>query len=374
MLEERNLKMKILHVIDRLDMGGAQALISELVPAQKELGYDVSVLQLVESRDPSLADRLKNDGVNVMICKKNGTIYNPILIMSIIKYIKSYDIIHVHLFPTLYLCGIAKLFSLSNTPLIYTEHSTYNRRRENFVLRNIDKFIYRYCYKLVVACSKKALETYREVYKGLNNNCFVSNGVNLNKIKKAEPYSKANLDSLSSESIVVIMVARFASMKRQDTVVEAIAELPSNFHAVFVGGDDGYLNKVKDIANGLGVLNRVHFLGIRNDVPRLLETSDIIVMASDYEGLSLSSIEGMASGKPFVASRVNGLKETVGGAGILFENDNSHDLANKLESLSSNEKYYKEVSNACKMRAEEYDINKCAIQYVNIYKKVLENE
>ena len=141
-----------------------------------------------------------------------------------------------------------------------------------------------------------------------------------------------------------------------------------------MGGDDGYLNKVKDIANGLGVLNRVHFLGIRNDVPRLLKTSDIIVMASDYEGLSLSSIEGMASGKPFVASRVNGLKETVGGAGILFENDNSHDLANKLESLSSNEKYYKEVSNACKMRAEEYDINKCAIQYVNIYKKVLENE
>jgi glycosyltransferase involved in cell wall biosynthesis len=51
----------------------------------------------------------------------------------------------------------------------------------------------------------------------------------------------------------------------------------------------------------------------------LLKTADIVVLSSHYEGLSLASIEGMASGKPFIASDVPGLHEVVKGADLLFE-------------------------------------------------------
>ena len=119
---------------------------------------------------------------------------------------------------------------------------------------------------------------------------------------------------VGEDVFVVTMVARFMTMKRQDTVVEAISKLPDNIHAVFVGGseNDEGLVRVKNLAVEKEVADRVHFLYIRNDVPRILKTSDVVVMASDFEGLSLSSIEGMAAGKPFIASNVNGLRVVVG--------------------------------------------------------------
>ena len=65
--------------------------------------------------------------------------------------------------------------------------------------------------------------------------------------------------------------------------------------------------KVNALNIELNVSDRVHFLGVRTDVPTLLKAADIVVMSSHFEGLSLSNIEGMAAGKPFVASDVDGI-------------------------------------------------------------------
>ena len=165
------------------------------------------------------------------------------------------------------------------------------------------------------------------------------------------------------------MIARFASIKRQDTIVEAISKLSNSFHAVLVGGDGGRMNSVKVLSQQLGVEDRVHFLGIRSDVPQILKSSDVVIMASDYEGLSLSSIEGMASGKPFVATNVNGLREVVEGAGVLFENKDADGLANVLNELYTNREYYCQISKKCQRRAEQFDVKKCAQGYLEVYRK-----
>lgn len=52
--------------------------------------------------------------------------------------------------------------------------------------------------------------------------------------------------------------------------------------------------------------SRVHFLGLRNDIPQILKASDVIVLSSEHEGFSLSMLEAMASGRPFIASDVPG--------------------------------------------------------------------
>jgi len=172
---------------------------------------------------------------------------------------------------------------------------------------------------------------------------------------------------------VVTMVARFMSMKRQDTIVEAISKLPKEIHAVFVGGeqnDEGLL-RVKRLAEDKGVLDRIHFLYIRSDVPRILKTSDIIVMASDYEGLSLSSVEGMAAGKPFVASNVDGLKEVVGGAGFLFENKDSDELAVIIKRLYDDKHLYDKTCEICQKRSSEFDVGKMAGEYLALYEEII---
>ena len=363
--------MKILHVIGTMDMGGAQSLLVELVPVQKKMGCDVTVLQLKNPKDDILAKKLTDDGVNVEVLNPTRPERSIMNVFALIPYLKKYDIVHVHLFPAQYWAAFAKLLSFSRTPIITTEHSTANKRRNSSIFKYVDTFIYK-CYKEVVACSDKAKETFIDRYNGVN--CIsIPNGVNIEKYVSALPYSKKELLGIDEDTFVTTMVARFAYPKRQDVLVEALAKLPDRHHAVFVGGkkDDEGLLKVKKLAEKLGVSRRVHFLYSRPDVPRILKSSDAVLMSSEYEGLSLSSIEGMACGHPFIATDVNGLREVVSGAGILVECGNADDLANVLNKLATDKVHYNKTVERCLERASEFDITVVAEMYMNEYRKFL---
>lgn len=365
--------MRILHIIDTLSMGGAENLLIGLAGYQVKMGNTVTVAPLVCSDHTPVRDKLEEKGVKVNSFKSTGSVYNPFFIARIVNVLKRYDIIHVHLFPALYWAGLAKMLSGTKVSLVYTEHSTKNRRRSNVFLHAIDVFVYKYGYKKIIACSDKALETFREAYPSVKNVSAINNGVDTSIFYEAEPYKKNDLLGVDENVFIVTMVARFMTMKRQDTIVEAISKLPNNIHAVFVGGNpnDEGLVRVKELADEKNVSDRVHFLFIRKDVPRILKTSDVVIMASDYEGLSLSSIEGMAAGKPFVATNVNGLREVVQGAGVLFENNDCDALKNIILKLYTDKSFYDDVATKCFERAKCYDVIGMGEAYTNAYIEVI---
>lgn len=365
--------MKILHIIDNLAMGGGQNLLIGLAGIQRELGHEVTVLALEPCADYSVKEKIEAEDVKVEILTNKIKLHNPCQIVMLIPWLGKFDIAHVHLFPALYWVGFAKILSCSEVPIVYTEHSTKNRRRGNNLLRGIDTFVYKNCYNKIIACADKALETFQRVYPSVKQVCAINNGVDTKKIEEVEPYLKQDLFGISEDSFVVTMVARFMSMKRQDTIVEALKNLPVKFHACFVGGEpsDVGLLKVKSMAEELGVSDRVHFLYLRSDVPRILKTSDAIVMSSEYEGLSLSSIEGMAAGKPFISTDVDGLRDVVKDAGELFELGNSDELVKILIRLESDKQYYVNLVARCLKRASKYDINNMVNRYMSVYREVL---
>ena len=156
----------------------------------------------------------------------------------------------------------------------------------------------------------------------------------------------------------------------RSTLIKALKLLPEHIKLILVG--DGPLKRECEmLVAELGLNERVLFLGIRTDVPQLLKTADIVVLSSKYEGLSLSSIEGMASGKPFVASNVPGLKEVVQGAGILFEQGNDKELAFKINELLENENYYNEIVGKCLERASNYDIEIMVNKHIDLYNSLI---
>ena len=367
--------MKILHIINSMRMGGAESLLTELAPIQKKMGNQVAVLELKESENNNLIKKLQEKDIQVKSLSKTRSVRNPMNIFSLIPYLKNYDIIHVHLFPAQYWVAIAKILSFSNVSLVTTEHSTNNKRRNISVFQYIDAFIYKQ-YKEVIACADRAMETFKIRFPRIK--CVsIPNGVDISRYKQAIPYSKQELLGVSENTFVTTMVARFNYPKRQDTLVEAIALLPEKFHAVLVGGtsnDEGLL-RIKKLAENLNVESRVHFLYIRSDVPRILKSSDIVLMSSEYEGLSLSSIEGMACGRPFIATDVNGLREVVSGAGELFECGNAYELSKLISKLESDRVYYDSIIQQCLKRAEEYDIHSVAIKYQFEYNRfIVKNE
>lgn len=356
--------MKLLHINNNLERGGAEMLIHNLAILQKSFGIEVAVLLLTDS-NTFLKKDLIEKGIPVYALQPVGkSVRNPLNIFRIIPYLRKYDVIHVHVFPAQYWAAFAHLSSFSKVPMITTEHNTTNGRRTHFFLRLVDRFIYKRIYKSVVACSNDALLSLN-AYSPKSNNTFISNGVDVFKFYESLPYSKEKCFGLPDDSFIISMVARFQPQKRQELLIKSLRYLPLNVHVAFCGVGETKENCEK-IAKENGVDKRVLFFGIRNDVDRILKTSDLVALISNFEGLSLSSIEGMSVGKPFVASRVNGLTSLVDGAGVLVDNDPKN-IVEAIIRLMNDKSYYDDVALKCFERAKQYDIRITEYKYRTLY-------
>ena len=165
------------------------------------------------------------------------------------------------------------------------------------------------------------------------------------------------------------MAAAFREQKDQDTLIRAMAELPDNYSLRIVG-DGPRREMLENLVTELGLNGHVDFFGIRTDIPDLLRDSDVNVLSSHWEGLSLSSIEGMASGRPFVASDVDGLREVVKDAGILFPHGDYKQLAKEIRQLCKNPVHYEVVARECQERAKQFDISVMAEKYNDLYQSL----
>lgn len=353
--------MKILYIITSLHTGGAEKLIVDLTPRLRKIGHSVDVL-LFDGSDTPFKQQLVTSGIRIIELSKGGAVYNPMHIFKLIPIIRKYDIIHTHNTAPQLFTAIANLFC--NKTLITTEHTTTNRRRDWWWYKPIDRFMYSQ-YKEVICISDQAEENLRNyIGKCRANITTIYNGVDVQKYATAHPSNDLNMIAPNCKKI--IMVAGFRYQKDQDTLIRATALLPQNFHTYLVG--DGERREVcENLAISEGVADRVHFMGIRMDVPKLLKAADYVVMSSHWEGLSLASIEGMSVGKPFLASDVDGLREMTINAGILFQHQNAVQLAEKIMMLDESPSKYQQIAQQCFDKAKLFDISIMAEKYNNVY-------
>ncbi|WP_296150963.1 glycosyltransferase [uncultured Flavobacterium sp.] len=362
--------MKILQIINSMETGGAEKLLLESLPFYNKPGIKMDILVLNGGDYPFMKE-LKALNCCTIYSLGEKSVYNPLHIFQIIPYLKKYEIVHVHLFPAQYWVILAKLISFSKTKLVFTEHSTSNRRIQSSWLKYIDRFIYKKYHK-IVCITPKVFDVIKMHTKLSEKNLqIILNGVNVSKYRNAEPLPKADFfPEFNENEKFVIQVSSYHPPKDQQTLIRAISLLPENIKLLLAG--DGVTRKDCELlVASLELEKRVFFLGLRMDIPNLLKNVDIVVLSSRYEGLSLSSIEGMASGKPFIASDVPGLSEIVGGAGLLFQVGNEKELAENIAKLLSDKEYYSSIVESCQKRAEEFDIQSMVNKHINLYNSIL---
>lgn len=360
--------MKIVHIITSLRIGGAEKLMTEILPRLRDMGNEVELV-LFCGVQTSFKQQLLEQGIKITDLSSNGSVYNPRYIIKLCKYIKEFDIVHTHNTSPQYFVAIARLFTRSRAKLVTTEHNTHNRRRDIWGAKLIDKFIYRR-YDSIITISQKATDNLIDFLSGSIEAITIENGINIQQYKNAIDADVKKELSIPNNTVLVTQVAGFRVQKDQDTVIRALKHLPEHIHAAFVG--DGERRGVcESLCEELGISNRVHFFGLRSDVPEVLKSSDIAVMSSHWEGFGLAAVEGMAASKPMIASDVQGLREVVGGAGILFEKGDDKALANEIIKLIEDKDYYNTVSKACQERAKQYDINIMVEGYYQEYQKLL---
>lgn len=179
--------------------------------------------------------------------------------------------------------------------------------------------------------------------------------------------------SLPDEATVIGTVANMTPKKDQRTLYQAVALLHGRYadlRLVHVG--TGPLEpELRTFAAQLGI--RVHFTGMRDDVPTLLPGFDVFALSSLHEGLSIALVEAMASGLPVVCTRVGGIPEVVthGVEGLLVPPHRADALADALGALCADPDRRTAFALAARRRAADFDISRAVRRIEEVYDSVL---
>ena len=363
-------KYRILHIITSLRIGGAERMVSELLPRLCNRGHDVELL-LFDGTHSLLYDRIEQEDIVIHTLGKGAMqMWNPLHIFRLRKFLrrKKFDIVHTHNTPCQLLTALA--VGKDAPMLVTTEHNTFNRRRNWRWYAAIDRWMYGK-YDYVICVGNKVKENLMSrLYKNVDspNIVVVPNGIDLKRFTDTVLYSSKKRDEY-----IIIMVAAFRKQKDQPTLLRAMRYLPDNY-MLWLAGDGEQKKECEKLADSLGISRRVSFFGDRADVPQLLATADVVVLSSHYEGMSLSCIEGMVSGKPFIASDVDGLHDILAGTGLLFPHEDHKRLAELIRQVCENKEYGLEVATRCREKAMQYDIENVVTGYEKIYYKLIERK
>lgn len=359
--------MKILHVITSLRTGGAEKLMVDLLPRLKSLGHEVDLL-LFDGADTPFKASLLEAGIKIISFSEGKSVYNPKYIFRLRKLMPAYDIVHTHNYAPQIFAAIARRGK--RVKLITTEHGGSNRRRNYKWFAPIDRRMFSRYDKVICIADKTKAKLVEFIGPRLTNIIVINNGVDVAKYAGAE--ASPELETIAPGSRKILMVAGFRWEKDQDTLIKGMASLPDRFHLFLVGGGPRS-GECEQLAADCGVAQRVHFLGLRTDVAQLLHAADYVAMSSHFEGLSLSSVEGMSVGKPFLADNVNGLREVVQGAGLLFERGDAAGFAALIKELDADPELYTRIAEQCGARAAQFDICKMVAGYDRLYRQLSDN-
>lgn len=360
--------MVIVHYINNLGSGGAEKLLTDILPKLNEK----HTVYLIVSNDfksvPKYHYLLEDSGV--IIENLNISFYNPLNIFKLLAFVKRkrVNILHTHLFPTQYWAAIASFFFNKKINLVKNEHSTNNKRQKLKVLRLFEKIIYsRYdCIIAITPEIKKKLVS----WVGFENKIkVIHNGVNLNQINNAEP-SNDSLGVFNSNNYNILMVGRFDSMaKDHETLVKAISLLSDEFY-LYLAGEGPNMHKIKKLVENLEIQNNVIFLGYRNDVYSLMKSCDLNVLCSFYEGLSGVTLESLASGKPFIGSDVPGINNIVPNQNFLFEPNSPEILANKISEIVKDKLIQQKMIDEGLKWVKNFDLDFMVESYTKLYSEL----
>jgi len=159
--------------------------------------------------------------------------------------------------------------------------------------------------------------------------------------------------------------------KGYDVLIKALSQIKDKDVNLVMGGTGPEEDKLKVLAKGLGVQDRIKFPGsiAREDMPRYLAASDVFVMPSYFDTTPNSVIEAMACGAPIVISDIDGMKDLADdGCGLRAGVADADDFAEKLKTVLGDAKLRQRMSKACIKKIDDnYSWKIVLKQYKELY-------
>lgn len=357
----KNKKIKILYLIGRLKVGGAEKLAVSVASGLDKDIFEIVFVTLYEAN--AYREELEKNGVKIIELKRKSwlDIKNFRKLLGIIKHQET-DIIHTYLMPSDIWGGLAAKFTKTKAISGILNLGFSDGRKDR-----LRPLVSRLFVRLIAVGSvvKKRLVDFHKIKSSKIE--VIHNGIDVESLKGSyrEPdFSKP----------VVGMLARLEAVKGHIYLLKACHKLLQEgykFKVVFIGsGPDE--RGLKEEAESLGLAGLIDFRGPRNNIIEELKNIDILAAPSLSEGFSLTLIEGMASGKAVISSRVGGAEEVISDKinGLLIEEENSDQLAEAIKYLIDNPEKAKELQSKAQERSQDFDINLMIKKYEILYENI----
>ena len=287
--------------------------------------------------------------------------FKPKVFFKIDKVIKmeNPEVVHFHLGVSLY--GLLPCFFRKKTKLIYTFHTIAEKDYEGLV-RKLCFIGIKYGNLTPVAITETVRDSIRDIY-GLSEVKMIYNGIELSKYYN---------DKKDNEIICLIAVGQIWKAKNHFFLVDVMARLCDRSEKVkyklMILGDGPLREELQKYIEKKGLTSVIELKGNVNNVADYLAEADIFVLSSNYEGLSLATMEAMASSLPVVSLDVGGMKDLVHDNGFLVSFADVDAFVEKVEQLGVDSELRKRMGEKSFEYAKQYDVKKMREAYLDLYR------
>jgi glycosyltransferase involved in cell wall biosynthesis len=357
--------MNIAHVVESLEVGGAEVLVATLCNLQHRGGHDVAVHCL--SQAGPLALQLEQEGIPVHV---HAGLSNWGQIKSLSRMFRESrrQVIHCHnVGPTIFGAFAGRL--ASSKAIISTRHGSISPTGKRLLLSAAAG---RLC-DFSVAVGEPTRRVLVSEWGAIPGRIVtIRNGAS-----PARVHAESTV-RLRKKGFTAIMVARLKPPKDPATLLRAVALASvavQDLH-LWIVGDGVQMPELSGLVSQLGIAGRVEFLGQRDDVGTYLAAADVFVLSSLSEGVPVSLLEAMAASLPFIVTNAGGMPEIahLSGAGLVVDCANPTDMAGALTQYANQRDSLPKLGRAAReCYVQHFKPESWAEAYLTLYRTAMQS-
>ena len=377
-------KIVVLHIITGLFTGGAEMMLYHLLSQTDREIFQPVVISLIDRG--TLGDRIQELNVPLYTLELNIGKHSITIIPKLLKLVREIkpDVIQGWMYHGNLAAQFASFFGQGNVPVIWGIHHSINslasEKKLTQLLIRLGAVTAHQVEQIVFVSSRSKLQHEKLGYPVAKSQ-IIPNGFNTDLF---QPSSQARQDlraelNLAANAIVIGSIARYHPMKDHANFLKAAAILLSKIpdvydvHFVLIGTQIDRRNQtLAEIIETLGIESKIHLLGERRDIVRLLPGFDIMTSASAFgEAFPLVIGEAMACGIPCVVTDVGDSAGIVGDTGKIVPPQDAGALANAWQELIElDSAARKALGTTARAKIQQlFSLKAITAQYENLYRQ-----
>jgi len=366
---------RVAFVVHVMQVAGAEVLIGETI--QRLAQRIVPTVICLDAIGP-LGQRLQSEGIEVACLERRaGRDWRVAWRMAKILRSRRIEIVHAHQYTPFFYSALAGLLTGAAPRLILTEHGRHYPDVVSPLRRALNRLMFDPLADAVNAvCAFSAQSLSRTDGFAPRRIEIIENGIVLDRYEAAsDPRTLRQRLGLDPTRRYVANVARFHPIKDHAMLLRAFARVAgarSDVDLLLAG--DGFLRgSLEQQVRELGIGSRVRFLGVRSDVPDILQAVDVFALTSLSEAASLTLMEAMAAALPVVVTDVGGNPEIVRHRreGLLVPRGDDHATAAALLEILDHPDHAAALGAAGRARVRQrYQLAGTVESYYRLYQRL----